>query len=130
MKPTGDQLEARVNDGMSHRYFIRIFRNLIMCVVLSTFTFFIARDSLDHSLLSMLGFYVMSTVVFYIALGFGQIAMNSENVTPVSARAPRFYASLHPLLKTLFWIAVFALSFFAFYLAFHYLLDSGSHPEY
>ena len=130
MKPTDVQIESRIANGMSYRYFTKIFRNFIMCVVLSVFIGLFVRDSITSSLWSSLLFYSFITVVFYVALFFGQLPAQVNFPSDESERAPRFYTSLHWAVKVLFWIAVFIASFFVFYLFFHFKLDSVDRPEY
>lgn len=130
MKLTEGQSASRVSEGMSYRYFVLIFRNIIMCVVLSVFMGIFVRDSILSSFWSSFLFYSSVTVVFYVALFFGQIPSRLNFPKDESERAPLFYASLHPIFKILFWIAVFIVSFFAFYLFFHFKIDSLNHPTY
>lgn len=130
MNTTEDQIESRIANGMSYRYFVMIFRNFIMCVVLSVFMGLFVRDSIKSSLLYSFLFYSIVTVAFYVALLFGQLPAQLNFPKSGSERAPRFYSSRHLIIKILFWIAVFVVSFFVFYLFFHFKLDSLEHPQY
>lgn len=64
MKATDAEIEARIVDGMSYRYFLRIIRNFIMCIVLSIFMGIFVRDSFMTSFWSSFLFYTLFTVAF------------------------------------------------------------------
>lgn len=130
MKLIQGQATSRISGSISYNYFVLIFRNFIMCVVLSIFMGLFVRDSIMSSFWYSLLFYSIVTVAFYVALLFGQLPSQLNFLRDESARAPRYYTSLHPVVKVLFWAAVFIVSFFAFYLFFHFKIDTIDHPEY
>jgi len=130
MEVNSKKIEARISNGISYRLFLRIFRNFIMCGVLSLFYYLTSNHSGNYSLLDFLSIYALITLVFYVALFLGQVPKFFASAHTEDTRAPRFYASLHPVLKLLFWVAVFALTFIVSYIALYFLANKTFRPDF